>query len=215
MKKTTIFLILGMLMIAISIYLYPSLPDQIPTHWGVTGVDAYGHKQQLFMPILLYLLFLIPVCIIDRKAIRNKRVANTLMMFMAFVFLVVWCMSIVSSFYPLYLNGMLMCVILLGIMLIVTGNLMPKIKFNYFIGIRTPWTLMNETVWYKTHRLGGKAFFFGGWIFLLGLLVPTNLVPAFMIFMMITLTGIPLVYSYFCFHSLLNPQEVDERKENL
>ncbi len=45
-----------------------------------------------------------------------------------------------------------------GALLIVLGNYMPKIKPNYFIGIRTPWTLESEAVWNKTHRLGGKVF---------------------------------------------------------
>lgn len=46
----------------------------------------------------------------------------------------------------------------IGVLFIVLGNYLPKIKPNYFIGIRTPWTLENETVWQKTHRLGGKVF---------------------------------------------------------
>lgn len=45
-----------------------------------------------------------------------------------------------------------------GVLFIVLGNYMPKIKPNYFIGIRTPWTLESEAVWNKTHRLGGKVF---------------------------------------------------------
>lgn len=45
-----------------------------------------------------------------------------------------------------------------GMLFIVLGNYMPKIKPNYFIGIRTPWTLENEVVWQKTHRVGGKVF---------------------------------------------------------
>lgn len=50
----------------------------------------------------------------------------------------------------------------IGILFIVLGNYYGKIKFNYFVGIRTPWTLANEEVWYKTHRFAGPVWIVGG-----------------------------------------------------
>jgi uncharacterized membrane protein len=51
---------------------------------------------------------------------------------------------------------------LVGILFIVIGNYMGKIRPNWFMGIRTPWTLSSEEVWNKTHRFGGRVFMAGG-----------------------------------------------------
>src|SRR5262249_43685722 len=49
-----------------------------------------------------------------------------------------------------------------GVLLVVLGNFLGKVTRNFFVGIRTPWTLASEEVWFKTHRLGGKLFVFAG-----------------------------------------------------
>jgi len=62
---------------------------------------------------------------------------------------------------------------LVGVVLVVTGNVLGKLRWNYTVGIRTPWTIADERVWDKTHRFGGRAFVLGGL-----LLVAAGFVPA-------------------------------------
>lgn len=92
---------------------------------------------------------------------------------------------------------------LIGFMIMVFGNYFPTIKPNYFVGIKTPWTLENETVWKETHKLGGKLWFYGGAVLtLLVLLLPIEI--SFTVFMsgMFVLVIIPTVFSYMRFQAL-------------
>ena len=62
--------------------------------------------------------------------------------------------------------------LIIAVLFTVIGNLMPKFKHNYFIGIKTPWTLASEEVWFATHRLGGKLWFYGGLIMIIFSFIP-------------------------------------------
>ena len=90
--------------------------------------------------------------------------------------------------------------LLCGVLFIIFGNYFKTIKANYFIGIRTPWTLENETVWKETHKLGGKIWFAGGLLIILSSLI-FNEQANFIIFMTIVaiMVLVPVVYSYLLF----------------
>ena len=91
-------------------------------------------------------------------------------------------------------------VLSIGVLYIILGNYFKTIKANYFIGIRTPWTLENETVWKETHKLGGKMWFLGGIIVVLSSLI-LDKQPNLTVFLIVTgiITIIPIVYSYIVF----------------
>lgn len=92
---------------------------------------------------------------------------------------------------------------LIGLLYVILGNYMKTIKTNYFIGIRTPWTLENDIVWKKTHKLAGKYWFIGGLlVILLGFILEPK--PNMVSFIIITtiITIIPVVYSYVIFKQL-------------
>jgi uncharacterized membrane protein len=83
------------------------------------------------------------------------------------------------------------------LLFVVLGHYMPTIKPNWFVGIRTPWTMENEEVWKKTHELGGKYFFFGGIIgVLLCALLPDDYSMIAFFVLMIIITFVPIVFSY-------------------
>jgi uncharacterized membrane protein len=84
----------------------------------------------------------------------------------------------------------------LGLLFIILGNYMPKVKTNYFIGIRTPWTLANETVWARTHRFGGKVFFIGGIIMIASAFAPSSIRTVLLIASIVCIAIVPMVYSY-------------------
>jgi len=92
-------------------------------------------------------------------------------------------------------------IILIGLLFTIIGNYMPSIKPNYFIGIRTPWTLENEMVWTKTHQLAGKLWFPAGLIVILLSLTIRDHQLMHVIFLSITaiIALVPIVYSYIIF----------------
>jgi uncharacterized membrane protein len=83
-----------------------------------------------------------------------------------------------------------------GVLLAVIGNYLPRIRSNWFLGIRTPWTLSSERVWRDTHRIGGRAFVLGGVAMVLAGFVPGAFARALSVSVVVAAAGIPVVYSY-------------------
>ncbi|WP_420488190.1 SdpI family protein [Gottfriedia acidiceleris] len=76
---------------------------------------------------------------------------------------------------------------------------MPHVRSNYFIGVRTPWTLSNENVWKKTHRVSGRLFMIVGLCFLLLYFIPVSNKGIIVIPLIIFLVGFTTIYSYIAF----------------
>lgn len=186
--------------------IWNKLPQKVPVHWNIRGeVDRYGEKTEMILipvllPLLVYLIFLV-VPKIDPKNKLNKMgnklhslkfVLTTLMSGLA-LFL------IFSAQHQNFTNPNLIFGFV-GLMYLVFGNYFKTIKANYFIGIRTPWTLESETVWKETHRLAGKLWLAGGLLVIISALLlddKMNVLTFFIITGIITL--VPAVYSYFIF----------------
>jgi uncharacterized membrane protein len=177
MKKTTIFaLFIIILSFVISIYFYPSFPDQVASHWNSQGeVDGYmGKFWGLFlMPIISLAILLLFLAIPKIDPLKNNIkkfekyfdgfiVLILLFLFYIYVLTVLWNMNIVFNMTQMILPA-------LGILFFYCGILIEKAKRNWFIGIRTPWTLSNEKVWNATHKLGGKLFKIAGILAFIGL----------------------------------------------
>ena len=84
----------------------------------------------------------------------------------------------------------------LGLLFLVIGNYMPKMKQNPTLGIRIPWTLANEENWNRTHRMGGKVWVAGGLVLLLCCLLPEAAMVAGMLVSIVVLAVVPCAYSY-------------------
>lgn len=187
-------------------YIWNQLPEKVPMHWNIKGeIDRYGEKIELIiipilLPLLVYIIFLV-VPKIDPKNKLNK-MGNKLqsIKFLLTTFMSILALFIIDAAKNESFTNPNYIVLSIGILYIIFGNYFKTIKANYFIGIRTPWTLENETVWKKTHKLGGKLWFVGGIIVVITSLIlekETN----FTIFLIITgiITIIPIVYSYLIF----------------
>jgi uncharacterized membrane protein len=207
---------LPILGIALSPLLYlgsvwDSLPENVPLHWNLNGeIDNWGSKYTLIglvflMPILTYILMLV-VPIIDPK----KRIEAMGGKYDQFKFILVAFMSVLSIFI-IYISknqklsspGIIF--VLVGILYVFLGNYFKVLKQNYFIGIKTPWTLENEEVWKLTHLLAGKMWVIGGIaVVILSLILPEN--SNFYFFMGITaiISIVPIVYSYLIYKKLKN-----------
>jgi len=195
-----------------SVYLaiiWNRLPDQVPMHWNLNGeIDRYGNKTELIfisllLPLLVYGLFLIIPNIDPKNKLKQMGSKYQSIKVILTTFMSGLAVFIIYSAEKETLTNPNYIIILIGLLYIILGNYFQTIKANYFIGIRTPWTLENETVWKETHKLGGKMWFVGGIVIILCSLIlskGTN----FTLFLIITgiITIIPLVYSYLKFKSL-------------
>lgn len=155
--------------IALSYWAYPQLPATVASHWDFQGqVNGWMSKNfhSIFFPVLLivmYISFLI-MPYIDPKKERYAEFANVYRLLRDAILFVLFGVFTVATFYNLNysLNVGAIVAILLGALMIVMGNYLGKIKRNWFMGIRTPWSLSSENVWNKTHRLGGRLFMLWG-----------------------------------------------------
>jgi len=178
-KSRIIILLIILISFAVGIYLYPLFPDTMASHWNVQGqVDGYMSKfwGAFLMPFIVVGLFLLFIVIpkIDplkeniekfRKYYETFIVAIILFLFYIYILTLVWNLGITFD-----MNRFLIPAF--GILFYYAGILVENAKRNWFIGIRTPWTLSSEVVWEKTHRIGGKLFKIAGIIALLGIFVP-------------------------------------------
>lgn len=182
---------------------YPSLPDQIPMNWGTDGTVSYNDKYELFlmcgMAVLFAFLFDILPHIDPRKKNYQKfgPYYDGFCIFMQIFLLLMTGIILTESFRPGTLSVPMIVMLGIGILFLFLGNIMPKLKSNFYMGIRTPWTLSSEEVWRKTHRLGGKCFFLSG-LLMIGCAFLPSLELAFWITMacILVMCLIPTVMSY-------------------
>lgn len=214
LKKEWNLILLVLIPVVYLMYLFDMLPDTVPIHWDIYGqVDGYGSKGILWIPawipVVAYLLFsFIPKMQSNRglNQMGNKyhKIKWTIVSFLS-----------LTMMYLFYLIGNEkdfstdLLFVAMGVFFIFMGNYFQTIKTNYLIGIRTPWTLKNESVWKRTHVLAGQLWFIGGIIIILNSLfgvVSLRSHVFFLIAMMIVF--IPIVHSYLLFHKLKNSEDL-------
>ena len=187
-------------------YLYPSLPEIIPTHFNIKGeADGFGGKDSIYLgPIIMGLTSLFTYFLltnikkIDPK--RNEQVEDGL--YQKFGFFTVLFLSALSmvilyttSHNDISIEKLLFPI--MGLAFAALGVYMPKLKQNYFAGFKLPWTLDNVDNWNATHKIAGKVWLYGGIIqFFAGLAFSS--VASFVIFFiaMVVMVLVPTIYSY-------------------
>jgi uncharacterized membrane protein len=149
--------------------LYPQLPAQVPTHWNIHGqVDGYSGKWTLlavFPGIMLGMMGLmaaLPWLSPRHFEVESFRTTYLYIMvvFVTFMTYVQALMLRAAWLGQMNINKALMG----GVCLLIAflGNVLGKVQRNFYIGIRTPWTIADERVWNATHRLGAKTLVVGG-----------------------------------------------------
>ncbi|HEY8392393.1 MAG TPA: DUF1648 domain-containing protein [Capillibacterium sp.] len=168
--------------------IYPALPEKIATHWNLNGeVDGYGSRFTgvFFLPLMtfgMYLLFLFLPLIDPRRKNYPEFIKTYRLVKLGFVVFMTGLHLLTLAFnlgYPINIGR---CVnFFLGLLFTLLGWGLPRIRHNYFLGIRTPWTLASPSVWTRTHRLGGKLYFWSGQAIIFGTLLPDR--PRFWLMM--------------------------------
>jgi uncharacterized membrane protein len=184
-------------------YVWNQLPTEVPLHWNIKGeVDRYGDKSELVLipiltSLLIYLIFLAVPHIDPKKQIQKMGRKYDTLKWIITTFMSVLALFIIYTAKNQSVANPNYILLLCGVLFIIFGNYFKTIKANYFIGIRTPWTLENEVVWKETHKLGGKIWFAGGLLIILSSLI-FNEQTNFIIFMAIVavMVLVPVIHSY-------------------
>ncbi len=194
--------LLPLLSLLISAVVYPNLPEQIPIHFSFDGTpDNYGGRAFIFVVPLISLICTIMAEILPRmdpKQPSYDRFPKTYGIMHFCINVLFLAVTIALSIYSLgyeFNTGYIISAAV-GILISVVGNYMPKMKQNFFTGIKTPWTVMDEENWNKTHRLGGKLWLVGGLVFIILPFLPESLASILIAVDLIILVIIPYAYSY-------------------
>ncbi len=197
--------LLAAVSLLLAIVLYPSLPAEIPTHWDIDGTVTYSGKSTIFLTGSLGLLIAVLMDFLPRIDPRRRnyqkfnKYYDLFCVFMELFILMISLITITETYRPGTVSVPTLTMILIGILFLFIGNIMPKLKSNFYMGIKTPWTLSSEEVWHKTHRLGGKCFFLTGILCLVFALLPLrhSMVYVLCLGSLILIAAlIPMVMSY-------------------
>ena len=188
---------------------WSDIPDRVPTHWNLRGEpDDYGSRTTgaLMLPLLglgTYLLLLVLPRIDPRRA-NYDRFADTYDWLVALVVggMVMMHLAMLGAYVGLPISIARAFPAIIGVMLIGMGNILPRARSNWWVGIRTPWTLSDERVWARTHRVGGYAMMAAGVVMLLAALLPSAFPMWLAIALAVTAALAPAVYSYFLWREL-------------
>lgn len=216
MKKSTLAII-GIITLSfiLSIYLYPRVPEQMATHWDASGeVNGYMSKfwGLFFMPLImagLALFFLVVPRIDPRKANFEKfsrRYEGFIVLMLLFLLAVhvqvlLWNIGIEISPNSVLPVG-------IGLLFYYIGILTENAEQNWFVGVRTPWTLSSKKVWKRTNRLAGKLFKIAGIAALFGLFFP-ELMVYFILGPALLVAFVTVFYSYLEYRKELKDKELE------
>lgn len=208
--RTVTMLVVSIVLIALStgyaLWLYPHLPATIPTHWNAAGqVDGWGPRgTAAFMVPAMMLFFLVLMLVLPLISPQRFKVEgfrgtwNTVIALLMAMFAFIHVAMLQAAQHPRVDVGRLL---IAGICLFIAaiGPLMPRLKRNFWMGVRTPWTLASEEVWTATHRLAGWTMGLGG---LLGAVLVLAGVPVAGFVVMIAGALFPVFYSLWLYKKL-------------
>lgn len=206
MRKSELIAVgIVVILFAVGIYMYARLPDTIASHWDAQGqVNGYTPKfNGLFLlPLIsagLVLLF-IAIPRIDPLKANIERFRpfydRFVVLFMVFFFYL-YLLTILWNIGIRYNVGQVLAPAFGGFFYYI-GVVIEHAKQNWFVGIRTPWTLSSESVWDMTHAIGAKLFKIAGVIALLGVLLPSYAL-FFVLIPVLVVAGYLIIYSYFAY----------------
>lgn len=185
MKNKILWLISAVPLIVTGIVL-KSFPDKVPMHYDVSGnIDRWGSKNEQFIfPVLILCMTLFWQIFItyykkkqacadkdkERKEAKNNQFIIYIAAFvttiqftvMHFFFLYSAWLEAATGSSKMIIDMNRITFILLGILLVILGNVMPKVKKNAAFGLRTVWSMENDQTWAASQRAGGKALFTAG-----------------------------------------------------
>ncbi len=214
-NKTLFTVMLVLIITWVVAFIYaPQLPEQIPTHWNASGeVDGYTNKPWgvYMLPVISTLLSMLLLVLpkISPKGFKldsAKKVYDIIVLVMAGFMLAVMVLSFEAALNnELNMNQWMLGA--MGVLFLIIGNYLAKVPKNFFLGIRTPWTLASDEVWYKTHRLGSWTFVTAGLLVVLSACLSLPVSWAIAALMVAAL--LPVVYSLLLYKKIEGFNDVE------
>jgi immunity protein, SdpI family len=190
-----------------AVVLYPALPDRIPIHWDINGrVDGWGDKRWAaflgpgVMELLVLLIRALPWLSPRGYAVETFRgTFNYLMLVLVALMGHVHAVSLQAGLHPERESGR-MLVGGLFLFFALMGNVLGKVRRNFWMGVRTPWTLASEKVWVATHRLAARLLVAGGLIGAIAAWLGAPLADCF--WLLVAALTVPVIYSLLLYKRL-------------
>jgi len=213
LKKDWLVLLLLALPFVVLGIVWQLLPEQLPLHWNASGeIDRVANKSSKealqvfiipFTTIFVYFIMLVVPSIDPKQKIEQFRKTYQLLKLLVVAFMNLIFLMLILVWMGVPLDVPQIVFFLVGLLFVVLGNYFSKVRPNYFVGFRTPWTLENEEVWRKTHRMGAKLWMVAGLLMMLSLFF---LAEKWMVFLIVGITLlisiVPIVYSYQLFNKM-------------
>jgi uncharacterized membrane protein len=203
MRKRWLGFVVAALAALLSVWAYPQLPPRIATHWNIAG-QPNGYSSRAFAALLLPLMIVgvaLPFQVLpklDPWRDNYTKFADTywLLANSATVFLLAVHGVVIAHGLGHPVSVQRIMPIALGLLFVVIGNYLARVEPNWFVGIRTPWTLSSEAVWRKTHRSAGRVFVVGGFVVIAESLLPPLTSGLAVAGTLLVLAVAPIVQSY-------------------
>ena len=198
---TTILILLPMLA---GIILWNKLPEQFPTHFNAAGeVDGYGSRFFGVFCLPLILAAFQWLCAVgslkmDPKAENLEGKVFSLVLWIIPVLSIVMNALVYCTALGMNMNVQIIMPLLVGLLMVIIGNWLPKCKPTWTLGIKLPWTLADENNWNRTHRFAGPIWVAGGMVIMLCALIGGPLLWVMPVAFAVMIAA-PTVYSFLLF----------------
>lgn len=194
--------ILALLPLAAVGFLYSRLPQEIPMQWDFGGEVGYEPKWHIWIiagmaPLFNIMFRVLPQ--IDPRSRNYQKFDRGYQLFQCLMMVFLGGMVsiiLIEGFYPGTVDVKRVVILFLAVLFLFIGNEMPKFRQNYFCGFKNPWTLSSQTVWTRTHRLGGRMLFAAGILCLVAIFTPPVLSFVLVFGSLLVATVYPSVMSY-------------------
>src|SRR3989441_13361763 len=203
MRSRWFGLVIAALAVAMSVGAYPQLPPTVATHWSLNGTpDGFSSRLCALAIVPLVLVIMTAVFnVLPKVDPRRENYAKFLSSY--------WLIANAVIVFLLVAHGMIIAAGLgvairidrlmplgIGLLFVFLGNFLTRVEPNWFVGIRTPWTLSSDTVWRKTHRTGGWLMVLGGFVIAASVFLPQGAFLPLLIAAILIMAVIPIVQSY-------------------
>lgn len=203
MRSRWFGLVIAALAVAVSVWAYPRLPPTVATHWSLRGTPDGFSSRGWAVAIIPLAIVAITVLfnVLPKMDPRRENyarflssywlIANAVIVFV----LVAHAMMIATGLgYSVKIDRLMPLGV--GLLFMFLGNYLTRVEPNWFVGIRTPWTLSSDTVWRKTHRTGGALMVIGGAVLAAGAFLPHGAFVPLLVTTIVIVAVIPIVHSY-------------------
>ncbi len=210
--KELIFKILSRAPLSVTLIAFFFMPDTVPVHFNMSNqVDRWGSKYELIIlpcvVLVMGIIFVLVAKFLDKReehGNNNYNILITVGICLLGIFNILTYVTLYFAFAGLQdsatapIDVLSLITLLIGVMMIVIGNIVPKAKMNSMLGLRTKWSMSSEDAWRKSQRFGGYAAIIAGVLMIVESLIFSEMTTIIlMLVILFVMTIADTMYSYF------------------